>query len=120
MIKARRMRGMRDKYTPQKHITSGITRDKETMGIRQIRPGEEVQSLYDELTDPRAGYWMRTKTGRMIRTTEDLPPGESPYLFYNDTDAAEDAVLFDKGLPANFPFIEITNPVQMLETWRCH
>jgi hypothetical protein len=109
------MRGMRDKYKHQKHITQGLTRDKDSQGVRQIRPGEKVPSLYDELVDPEAGYWMRTKSGRMIRTQSDLPPGESPYLFYNDTDAAEDAVLFDENLPDNFPFIEITNPVQMLE-----
>jgi hypothetical protein len=54
----------------------------------------------------------------MVHTTEDLPPGESLYTFYNDADAAEDEVLFEAGLPDNFPFIEISSPLHMFETGR--
>ncbi|KAB5546809.1 hypothetical protein GE09DRAFT_192340 [Coniochaeta sp. 2T2.1] len=118
LLKARRMKGLRDKYRHQQHITSVLTRDKTTKGVRPIRPGEKAQSLHEELTSPKASYWVRTKYGETIQTTADIPPGYSANTFYNDADAAEDAVLFEEGLPDNCPFIEITNPMQMFETGR--
>jgi len=114
--KAHRVRGLRDKYKLQKHVIEGLTRDKQTMAVRPIRPGEQVENLYEEMTGPNVTYWVRTKHGQLIQTSEDILPGECPYLFYNESDAAEDAILFDEGLPDHFPFIEITNPLHMLET----
>lgn len=97
-----------------------LTREPDTMRVRQIKPGEEVQSLYDELASPSAEFWLKTSKTGLIRTSEDVPPGISPYVFYNDTDAAEDAVLFEDepsgGLADNAPFVEIQNPTQQLES----
>jgi len=114
--KAHKVRGLRDKYKIQKHVIQGLTRDKDTKAVRPLRPGEQAQTLYEELTHPQAMYWVRTKYGKMVQTQNDLPTDDDPYLFYNDADAAEDAILFDDSLPADFPFIEISNPLHVFET----
>ena len=114
--KAHRVRGLRGKHKIQKHIMEGLTRDPKTMAVRPIKPGEDVQNLYDEVTGPDATYWVRTNSGKQIQTSEDLPPGEGRSLFYNAADAAEDAILFDESLPDHAPFLEITNPLQMFES----
>ncbi|KAK4449551.1 hypothetical protein QBC34DRAFT_494356 [Podospora aff. communis PSN243] len=92
--KAHKVRGLRDKYRIQKNVIQGLTRDKETMALRPIRPGEK--SL-------------------MIQTKNDTLEG-NPYLFYSEADAAEDAILFEDDVPDHFPFVEISNPVHLLET----
>ncbi|KAK4167641.1 hypothetical protein QBC43DRAFT_311164 [Cladorrhinum sp. PSN259] len=117
--KAYRIRGNRGKYAHIKHIMETLTREPDTKRVRQIKPDEAVKSLYDELAGPDAEFWVRTSRGEVMKTSLDVPPGISPYAYYNDTDAAEDAILFAEeeleGVPENMPFIEITNPVQQLE-----
>ncbi|KAK4095743.1 hypothetical protein N658DRAFT_511804 [Parathielavia hyrcaniae] len=120
LSKARRIRGHRDKYRHMKYIMETLTREQDTKRVRQIKPGEKVKSLYDEYSGRDAEFWIKTtKSGPMIRTNEDIAPGVSPYLYYNDTDAAEDAVLFEEemreGFPENMPFREIDNPLRQLE-----
>ncbi|KAK4187166.1 hypothetical protein QBC35DRAFT_385541 [Podospora australis] len=121
LSKAMRIRGNRDKFRHLKPILQTLMRESDTKRVRQIRPGEDVKSLYDELSGPNAQFWIRTTDGKMINTSEEVAPGMSPYLYYNDTDAAEDAILFEEeleGVPQNMPFVEITNPVQQLEASR--
>ncbi|KAK3680976.1 hypothetical protein B0T22DRAFT_523758 [Podospora appendiculata] len=115
LIKANRVEGNRCKYTSMKHILETLTREPDTMRVRQIRPGEDVQSLYDALTGPDAQFAIMTTSGKMVITSQDVPAEAGPYDYYNETDAAEDAVLFEEealgGVPENMPFIEISNPV---------
>lgn len=96
-----------------------LTREPDTMRVRQIQPRENVKSLYDELAGPDAQFYVRTNLGKMIRTCQDVPPGCSPYEYYIDTDVAEDAILFEEeqleGVQ-NIPFVEISNPVQQLKS----
>ncbi|KAK4213764.1 hypothetical protein QBC37DRAFT_440623 [Rhypophila decipiens] len=96
LIKAHRVRGCRDKFKHMRPIMETLTREPDTKRVRQAKPGE--MTLYDELAGPDA----------------------DPYASYNDTDAAEDAILFEEemkeGVPENIPFVEISNPVQMLES----
>lgn len=103
-----------------KPIMQTLTREPDTKRIRQVQPGEK--SLYDELSGPDTEFWIRTSKGKMIRTTDDNPPDIGKYIYYNDTDAAEDAILFEEelkhGVPENMPFVEISNPIQMLEATR--
>ncbi|KAK4662230.1 uncharacterized protein QC763_0111220 [Podospora pseudopauciseta] len=119
LSKAHRIRGNRDKYKHMKPVMETLTREPDTMRVRQIQPGENVKSLYDELAGPDAQFYVRTNLGKMIRTCQDVLPGCSPYEYYNDTDAAEDAILFEEeqleGVQ-NIPFVEISNPVQQLES----
>jgi hypothetical protein len=122
LSKARRIKGNRGKYTHMKHIMETLTREQDTKRVRQIKPGEDVQNLYDELTGPNAEFWIKTTKSGTVKTTEDIAPGVSPYIYYNDTDAAEDAVLFEeelrRGFPEDMPYVEIKNPMQQLESSR--
>lgn len=118
--KAHRIRGNRDRLSYIKPTLRTLTREPDTKRVRQIKPDEQVASLFDELTGPNASFWLKSTSGEMINTSDDIPPGFSPYAFYNDADAAEDAILFAEeelgGVPDNMPFVEITNPVQQLES----
>lgn len=122
LSKARRIRGNRGKFAHTKHIMETLTREPVTLRVRQIKPGEEAESLFDELAGPNAQFWVNTSDGKSIRTSEEVVPGVGPYFYYNDTDAAEDAVIFDEeslqGLPEDMPFVEITNPMLQLENAR--
>ncbi|KAK3990144.1 hypothetical protein QBC44DRAFT_72016 [Cladorrhinum sp. PSN332] len=117
--KAHRIRGNRERLAHIKHIMQTLTREPDTKRVRQINPGEHVQSLFDELAGPDAQFWVKTSRGEMITTSQDIPDGVSPYMYYNETDEAEDAILFAEeqleGMPDNMPFVEITNPVHQLE-----
>jgi hypothetical protein len=97
-----------------------LTRDQDTKRIRQVKPGENIQTLYDELSGPDAEFWIKSSnTKETIRTSEDIAPGVSVYTYYNDTDAAEDAILFHtellEGYSDDMPFVEIDNPLQRFE-----
>ncbi|KAK4043839.1 hypothetical protein C8A01DRAFT_43217 [Parachaetomium inaequale] len=122
LSKARRITGNRGKYTHMKHIMETPTREQDTKRVRQIKPGEDVQSLYDELTGPNAEFWIKTTNSGTDKTTEDIAPGVSPYIYDNNTDAAEDAILFEgelrRGFPEDMPYVEIKNPMQQLESSR--
>jgi hypothetical protein len=102
-----------------KYIMGSLTREQDTKRVRQIKPGEDALSLYDELTGPTAEFYLRTNQGHTVRAKEDLPAEISPYTFYNETDEVEDAILFEeeslKDVPEDMPFVEITNPIQQLE-----
>ncbi|KAI1465116.1 uncharacterized protein F4812DRAFT_452528 [Daldinia caldariorum] len=41
-----------DVYRHREPFLRGLTRDKETMRVRSIQPGEQVETLWDEVTDP--------------------------------------------------------------------
>ncbi|KAM7183928.1 hypothetical protein V8F20_012427 [Naviculisporaceae sp. PSN 640] len=121
LMTAHQVRGCRDKYKHMKPIMETLAREPDTKRIRQVKPGEK--SLYDELSGPDAEFWIRTSKGEMIRNKDDNPPETiGRYSYYNDTDAAEDAILFEEelkqGVPENMPFVEISNPIQMLEATR--
>ncbi|KAK3339984.1 hypothetical protein B0T25DRAFT_618719 [Lasiosphaeria hispida] len=72
-----------------------------------------------QLAGPTVQFLVGNSRGMVMRTSLDTPPGFGRYTFYNDTDAAENAVLFEEqaleGIPENMPFVEITNPLQQLE-----
>ncbi|KAJ4302088.1 hypothetical protein N0V88_002224 [Collariella sp. IMI 366227] len=122
LSKARRIKTNRGKYAHMKYIMETLTREPDSKRVRQLKPGEDSRSLYDELCGPDAEFWMKTTNTAPVMTKEDITPGVSPYLYYNDTDAAEDAVLFEeemlKGFPQDMPFAEIKNPIQQLESSR--
>ncbi|KAK0637426.1 hypothetical protein B0T17DRAFT_588285 [Bombardia bombarda] len=124
LMRAHRIKGNRGKFQAMKHIMETLTREKDTMRVRQIKPNEDVQSLYDELAGPKAEFFVRTNRGKIICTSEDNPSIAGSYSYYNETDAAEDAILFEEeaalggAVPEDMPFVEITNPVQQLNTSR--
>jgi hypothetical protein len=77
-------------YDHMAPILSTITRDRITQRARDIKPGEDVSSIFDEI-----------KTSEMMVTAFNFRTGEimdkdlvMRKCIYNEADAAEDAVLF--------------------------
>lgn len=118
--RARRIRTPRDAYLHQRHILEHLTQDNDTKRVRQIKPGEGATSIYDFVSSPATRHAVSTRKGDRI---EELLEGELPksetslYLMYNDTDAAEDEILFAGGRDQGL-YKEITNPVVMFENSR--
>lgn len=116
------MREFRDLYRHQKHILEQLTQDEDTKRVRQIRPGEQAQSVYDAVTGPTSRYAIqRSRRGEIRSINPDEMTEEeadtSPYTLYNGADSVEDEVLFsgrrDEGL-----FTPINNPMVVMENSR--
>jgi hypothetical protein len=87
LIKAHRFHSGNDFYRPASHVLKTITREEKTLRVRDIKPGEVVESIWDQVTNPGAES---VSTG----TNDELQPEAHRYLLYNESDALEDAVLF--------------------------
>lgn len=88
--------------------------------MRQIKPGDDCRSIFDFVSSSDARHAVSTCKGSRIEESVDgqLPEsGALSYLMYNDTDAAEDEVLFAGGRDQGL-YKEITNPVVMFENSR--
>ncbi|KAI8960401.1 hypothetical protein F5Y11DRAFT_349536 [Daldinia sp. FL1419] len=109
-----------DMYRHREPFLRGLTRNHDTMRVRSIQPGEQVQSLWDEVNDVSNTFFIADPThNKIIETDGDTHSDLSPNLFYNEADAAEDMVLFSDELVTpnrNVPFREVTNPIIRLET----
>ncbi|KAL8925664.1 MAG: hypothetical protein Q9208_003347 [Pyrenodesmia sp. 3 TL-2023] len=98
LVKAHRFCEMRDMYNPAAHILKTLTRDPVTFRTRDIRPGEEVTSIWDETR--RARFRLLNPRGRPRESTafeEDPSELDSSY-FYGEPDVLEDEVLFPEEL----------------------
>jgi hypothetical protein len=87
LIKAHRFCSGADFYGLAAHVLKTITREKATSRVRDIRPGEVVESIWDQIQDPRAKFVFSGNN-------DELRPGPPTYLLYSESDALEDAVLF--------------------------
>ena len=87
LIKAHRFCSGKDIYRPASHVLKTITREEKTHRVRDIKPGEVVESIWDQIADPRAKFLF-------IGSNTELRPEAHHYLLYNESDALEDAVLF--------------------------
>ncbi|KAH8882225.1 hypothetical protein GQ53DRAFT_753902 [Thozetella sp. PMI_491] len=120
LVRARRVRHPKDKYAHMKPSLESVTRDENTMRVRHIKPGEQVINLYEQMTGLDAKYFLvRSGTMDVGKNMEKAFEEMGPYVFYNDTDEAEDAVLFDEEAQGNWkdmPFVEISNPIHTFET----
>ncbi|KAI0097145.1 hypothetical protein F4814DRAFT_128368 [Daldinia grandis] len=109
-----------DVYRHREPFLRGLTRDKETMRVRSIQPGEQVASLWDDVNDPSNTFLTADVLNKtVLETSGEAHIDSSPYLFYNEADAAEDLVLFSDELITpnrNVPFREVTNSITRLET----
>lgn len=52
LMKAHRCREPKDMYKPMAEIMKTLTRDRETLRLLEIKPGDEVMSMYDDLHHP--------------------------------------------------------------------
>ena len=87
LIKAHRFRSGKDIYRPSSHVLKTITRERKTHRVRDIKPGEVVESIWDQITNPRVEFIFTD-------THNELQPEAYHHLLYNESDALEDAVLF--------------------------
>ena len=86
-MKAHRCCNMKDMYNPQRPILETLTRDMSTMRVRDILPGEKVDSVWDDIKQSRS-----VSLDIYEQRESENPWGES--YFYNEADAAEDIILF--------------------------
>ena len=63
-----------------------LTRDRQTLRPRDIQPGEQVKSLYDDI------HGTGTRFVAFDENMQEFKP--PPHLFYNENDEAEDLILF--------------------------
>ncbi|KAI9694857.1 MAG: hypothetical protein M1822_000473 [Bathelium mastoideum] len=85
LTKAGRFRQGTDFYRAALPILKTLTRDQTTGRYRDIRPGESVDSLADDLTGPHSNF----RFGKNL-DKETAPEG----LWYHEADALEDSILF--------------------------
>lgn len=104
-------------YNHMAPILRTITRDKVTQRAGDIKPGEEVQSIFDQLSS------MKVVAGAINpRDPNDALKENDPRLLrkilYNEADAFEDAVLFPDELvtgEVDGAFEQVTNNLNIFE-----
>ncbi|KAI1456677.1 hypothetical protein F4805DRAFT_467878 [Annulohypoxylon moriforme] len=109
-----------DIYSHREPFLRSLTRDQETLRVRSIRPGEQIPSLWDDVMHPSNTFFTAdVMNKKVLETNGEVHKEASPYLFYNEADAAEDLVLFSDELISsnrNVPFREVRNSITRLET----
>lgn len=87
LFKAHRFRDMPDAFNIAGPILKTVTRDPNSHRVREIKPGDEVESIYDVIHHPGTQFKIFNEDRQVLEETP-------RYLFYNDVDALEDKVLF--------------------------
>ena len=87
LYKAHRFRGMPDTYNVAAPILKTLTRDQRSYRVREIKPDEDAESIYDEIHHEGTRFLLRGPDMQVL----EKPP---KFLFYDDADALEDRVLF--------------------------
>ena len=90
LIKALRICTPQDLYNPAESALRTITRDTASLRARDIKPGEQVDSIWDTVQKGRMSSWLVEDNTR--KPTELHEPDLSN--FYNKADVLEDAILF--------------------------
>lgn len=88
------------------------------MHTRQIKPGENVTSIWDTVMDERSEFRLFDISGRKVKCRTDDEIAGSPYMFYNEANIAEDAILFSDELiskKTSVAFREIRNGVSDID-----
>jgi hypothetical protein len=113
LMKAHRCRSGVDLYRPARSVLSTIYQDEETQRSRQIKSEDEsvIESLWDKLQAIRVDFAftdIEEKNYRPLDLQKETPiigiPAalkfEEPHrnLYYNDTDALEDSIMFPEEL----------------------
>ena len=90
LIKALRLCTTRDLYNPAQSILRTITRDTVTLRAREIKSGEQADSIWDTIQKGRMSSW------GLDNNTQERKEIHEPDLskFYNEADVLEDAILF--------------------------
>lgn len=107
-----------DVYAHMEPLLRALTRERDTMRTRKIRPGEDVESLWEKVTDERNEFFAYDINGNGIsyRTNSEL--STNPYMFYSEANVVEDQILFPDELVSNndsVPFRQIRNGIHRIE-----
>ncbi|KAF5565793.1 major facilitator superfamily transporter [Fusarium phyllophilum] len=113
-----RMRTPRDMYVHMEFLLRSLHRNEKTMRTRQIKPGENLKSLWDTIADERSEFRLFDVSNKKVTMRKDTELAESPYMFYNKANEVEDAILFPDELTSDrksVAFREIRNGVASIE-----
>ncbi|KAF4991683.1 hypothetical protein FGRMN_7656 [Fusarium graminum] len=113
-----RIKEPRAMYHHMEPLLRSLHRNEETMHTRQIKPGEKVKSIWDTLMDDRSEIRLFDISGRKVTCRSDSEIAATPYMFYNQANVVEDAILFPDELTSNktnVAFREIRNGVYDIE-----
>lgn len=111
------MTKLSDMYLNRERFLRSVTREEDTQRVRDMKPGEVTQTMWDIVTDPRNKYSVFDSQGKE-HIYDSGSHAEHTSLFYSEADAAEDMVLFPDELTSVNPnalFKEISNPISKLE-----
>lgn len=87
LFKAHRFRDLPDAFNIAAPILKTVARDPDSHRVREIKPGDEAESIYNEIHHPGTQFKIFNEDRQVLEKTP-------RYLFYNDIDALEDKVLF--------------------------
>ena len=87
LFKAHRFRGFADTFNLAAPILQTLTREEDSQRVREIRTGENVESIYDTIHDERTKFMVFDENRRPIENTP-------KHIFYDENDEIEDRVLF--------------------------
>lgn len=119
LFKAHRVRELKDTYNVAAPILRTITQDRDSMRVREIRAGEEVESMYDVVNHPGTTHSMVSRERKPIPgvPTEAKLQEIGRGLLYGATDALEDEILFPEEA-AEGGGIEIKTELNLLDRLR--
>jgi hypothetical protein len=99
LFKAHRFRSGPDIYNPAERVLKTICKDPESHRFRDVRPGEEIESVWDHIHHEGTQFLYGTlpdrtdgsdTTQRFLDESKNVPRG----LFYHKADELEDDILF--------------------------
>ena len=74
-------------YDPAAPVLKTLTRDRESQRVREIQPGEKIDSIYDDIHHEGSRF--------IYHDTSKKEHSEPPaHLFYNQADVLQDQILF--------------------------
>jgi hypothetical protein len=80
-----------DIYRPAAPVLKTLCRNTGTARVRDIKPGEQIESIYDIVTDSRTRFYYGPLTQEGFDENQNKFPRR---LFYGEADRREDEILF--------------------------
>jgi hypothetical protein len=89
-------------YGPPPEVLKTLYRDRTTWRIRDLKPRDDVDSLYDELCAPTTRFvFAKTELANFMARAPIDAATLPRQLWYNEADALEDQILFPEEFTAN-------------------
>ncbi|KAK0102680.1 hypothetical protein ONS95_006282 [Cadophora gregata] len=120
MFKALRCRKGADMYNLAAPILKTLYSDKITHRVRDIKPGENAMSIYDDINQAETKFFyskIEDDADMEVRRVYDEPDVFPPNLLYNEADVLEDAILFPEELAADKLSPKDIGKISPLKAW---